>query len=159
MHFSSGVVSGYLDTQGVFDTVYWARQQENIPIETLWSQHYLSHIKPFVQLCFDYFDSPHKKARAFAREFSYDDDSILAILDFPHLPLTNNRAEQALRHWVIFRRLSYGTRNAQGSRTLCLLASVVDTCHQRKADAWSFIAQTIACRRKGAAVPSLPGAV
>jgi hypothetical protein len=34
------------------------------------------------------------------------------VLDHPELPLTNNAAERALRHWVIARRLSYGTRNA-----------------------------------------------
>jgi hypothetical protein len=34
---------------------------------------------------------------------------ILRPLDEPHLPLTNNAAEQALRHWVIARRISHDT--------------------------------------------------
>ena len=92
--------------------------------------------------------------RALAREFCYDEDAIFAILDFPELPLTNNVAEQALRHWVIMRRLTYGTRTAQGSRTLTLLASVIDTCRQRGASPWTFIADTIRNRRKR--LPALP---
>jgi hypothetical protein len=40
-------------------------------------------------------------------------------------------AERALRHWVIARRNGYGTRNAQGSRSVAVLAGVIDTCGQR----------------------------
>jgi len=43
----------------------------------------------------------------------------------------NNAAERALRHWVILRKLSLGTRTPVGSRVVALLASVIDTCRQR----------------------------
>ena len=33
-----------------------------------------------------------------------------------HLPLTNNQAEGRLRHWVILRKLCFGTRSQQDSR-------------------------------------------
>ncbi|MEA3411617.1 MAG: IS66 family transposase, partial [Pseudomonadota bacterium] len=65
-------------------------------------------------------------------------------------------AERALRHWVILRRISYGTRTPVGSRAFALLASVIDTCRKRKASPWPYLAQVIACGRRGQEVPSLP---
>jgi len=70
--------------------------------------------------------------------------------------LTNNEAERALRHWVIARRISQGTRTAQGSRTVAVLASVVDTCRKRGLSPWDFIAEVVAERRRGRPAPLLP---
>jgi hypothetical protein len=81
------------------------------------------------------------------------------VLDHPELPLTNNAAERALRHWVIARRISYGTRNRQGSRAFTLLASVIETCRQRGHSPWSFIAETVRERLRGNPVPVLPAAI
>ncbi len=39
----------------------------------------------------------HTKARALAREMLNDWEAIFQVLAHPHLPLTNNEAEQALR--------------------------------------------------------------
>ena len=78
------------------------------------------------------------------------------MLDYPWLPLTNNAAEQALRHWVIARRISFGTRTAQGSLAFALLASVIETCRQRKVSPWPYIAEVIKQRRKGEPAPVLP---
>jgi hypothetical protein len=57
------------------------------------------------------------------------------MLEHPELLLTNDLAERPLRHWVIARRISYGTRNPQGSRAFTVLASVIETCRQR---GWPF---------------------
>ena len=62
--------------------------------------------------------STHDKTRALGREFLNDWDAIFRILEYPAWPLTNNEAERALRHWVILRKITYGTRSPQGSRAL-----------------------------------------
>ena len=80
------------------------------------------------------------------------------VLQYPHLPLTNNAAEQALRHWVIARRISYGTRTEQGSRAFALLASVIETCRKRRISPWPYLASVIAERRKGQKAPVIPAA-
>jgi hypothetical protein len=91
-------------------------------------------------------------------EFLNDWDAIFRVLAHPHLPLTNNEAEQALRHWVILRRISYGTRSPQGSRAFALLASIIDTCRKRKASPWRYLAEVIDRARRGEQVPMLPTA-
>jgi hypothetical protein len=45
-------------------------------------------------------EAAHEKTRARAVEFLNDWDAIFRGLAHPHLPLTHNEAEQALRHWA-----------------------------------------------------------
>ncbi len=72
------------------------------------------------------------------------------------MPITNNLAERALRHWVISRKINYGTRTKQDSRGYAILASVIDTCRQRNVSPWEYIARVIDERRKNNPAPSLP---
>lgn len=63
------------------------------------------------------------------------------------------------RSWVIARKISHGTRTAEGSRAYTLLASVIDTCRQRGILPWPYIAQVIAERRQGKVAPPIPQAL
>jgi hypothetical protein len=99
------------------------------------------------QLCEHYRDSGHTKTRALAREFLHDWEAIFAILADPTRPLTNNLAERALRHWVIHRRIPYGTRTKAGTHAFGIIASVVDTCHLRNINPWPFLADSLLARR------------
>jgi transposase len=107
-------------------------------------------------LCKRHRDDANAKLRALARECLLDWDVIVRQVAEPHLLLTNNVAEQALRHWVIARRISMGTRSEAGSRAFALLARVIETCRKRSASPWAYIASVIATARKGLAIPSLP---
>ena len=91
--------------------------------------------------------------------YSFAPITIEVILINYSFGATINTAERALRHWVIARRISYGTRNRQGSRAFTLLASVIETCRQRGHSPWSFIAETLGERRRGNPVPVLPAAI
>ena len=51
--------------------------------------------------------------RSDVREFLYDGHVIRRPVAEPHLPLSNNAAEQALRHGVISRTISHGTRSEE----------------------------------------------
>jgi transposase len=63
----------------------------------------------------------HEQAQKLGKELLNDWEAIFRVLDEPHLPLTNNVAERALRHWVILRRISQGTRepNRAAGRWRC----------------------------------------
>ncbi len=100
----------------------------------------------------------HAKTKALAVELLNDWDAIFQVLAHPHLPLTNNAAERALRHWVIARAISHGTRTAVGSRVFVLLASVIDTCRQRGHSPWAYLATAITERRVGLPLAPLPQA-
>ena len=49
----------------------------------------------------------------------------MTCLRFPHIPLTNNTAERSLRHLVIKRRISYGSRSYKGASSLSVLYTVL----------------------------------
>lgn len=95
-------------------------------------------------------DADGEKARALAREVLNDWDAITAFVHDPGLPPTNNDAETALRHAVIARRISYGTRTDEGSRAYVALLTVIETCRRRRLDPWAIIEKAVAtARRKG----------
>lgn len=98
----------------------------------------------------------HAKTHALAVEFLNDWEAVFAILEHPSWPLTNNEAERALRHWVILRHISHGTRTPQGSRHFALLASVIDTCRRRGHSPWEYLRTAIARRRQGLDLLPLP---
>ncbi|OYD86499.1 transposase [Nostoc sp. 'Peltigera membranacea cyanobiont' 213] len=98
----------------------------------------------------------HTKLKALAKEILTDWDAVVACFYHPQLPPTNNEAERALRHAVIARRISYGTRTSEGSLAYCSVLSVVETCRLRKVDPWSYIAIVLTQARKGIKHPPIP---
>ena len=100
--------------------------------------------------------STHTKTRELAREMLNDWDAIFQVLTHPHLPLTNNEAERALRHWVILRNSCHGTRTEDGTRIFAILISVIETCRVRQQSPWIYLAAVIGQRRPGFPAPKLP---
>lgn len=137
------------------NAIYTARNQPEHPIGTLAKQHE-NDIEALKALCIANRDSTHDKLRAFSRELLGDWDIILRQIHDPSLPLSNNEAERMLRHWVIDRRLSNGTRTAEGTRSFTVLASVIETCRIRGAPVWDYLTCAIAAARKGLQLPALP---
>ena len=113
-------------------------------------------LNKILNLCWDHQHSSHDKVRALSREILLDWIAVFAILECPNFPLTNNDAERALRHWVIQRKISMGTRTPEGTRAFTLLASVIETCRKRNASPWLYIADIIKERRMGNPCPALP---
>jgi transposase len=68
---------------------------------------------------------------------------------------TNNAAERALRHAVIWRRISGGTDSEAGSRFVERMLSVVATCRQRGDGVLDFLTACLRARLDGGVGPSL----
>jgi len=81
----------------------------------------------------------HEKTHALAVEMLSDWDVIFTVLNHSYFPLTNNEAERALRHWVILRRISYGTQTEQVSRIFAILPSVIETCRICQQCPWRYL--------------------
>ena len=137
------------------DSIYRMREmsQEHRAIEAALADE--TRIEVLAE-CIKQEDARNEKARAFAGEILNDIQAIFRILKEPELPLTNNRAEQAIRPLVILRKISYGSKTDEGSRAISLLASVTTTVFVRGQHAWNFLADLINKRRTGHPPPSLP---
>jgi transposase len=71
---------------------------------------------------------------------------------------TNNASERALRHAVIWRKLSFGTQSAAGSRFVETMLTVVETCRQQQRPVFNYLTEAIQARSAGRTIPSLvPG--
>lgn len=68
---------------------------------------------------------------------------------------TNNAAERALRHPVIWRRLSYGTHSTSGSQFVERILTTVESCRLQRRDCLDFVRLAVIAHRAGQPAPSL----
>ena len=68
---------------------------------------------------------------------------------------TNNAAERALRHGVLWRKMSHGPKSVVGSEYLGCIWSVVETCRQQRRGVWDFLTVCLASAAQGCSLPSL----
>jgi transposase len=68
---------------------------------------------------------------------------------------TNNASERALRHAVIWRRISAGTDSVDGSRFVERMLTVVATCRQQKRNVLDYLSTCFEAHLRGQKVPSL----
>ena len=69
--------------------------------------------------------------------------------------LANNATEQALRHALIGRKLSFGTQSAGGSRFVERLLRVIETCRRQKCNAFVWLTDAVRAHYNGQPTPSL----
>lgn len=78
-----------------------------------------------------------------AREIYARRESLWRFVDIEDVEPTNNASERALRHGVIWRKLSFGTQSASGSRFVETILTVVETCRQQSRNLVDFITQAV----------------
>ena len=99
--------------------------------------------------------SRHAPTAALCRDLFDRFDQLWMFLDHPQGEPTNNVAERALRHAVIWRKLSFGTQSAAGSRFVETLLSVIETCRQQQRDVFAFVTQAVEAHFSHRPAPSL----
>ena len=73
----------------------------------------------------------------------------------PLVPPTNNAAEQALRGWVIKRKLSYFTHSGRGMRFWETIMSTVQTCAMQGRSTFEYVSDSMQSWLAGQPPPSL----
>jgi transposase len=68
---------------------------------------------------------------------------------------TNNAAERAVRHGVLWRKQSHGPRSAAGATYLANIWSVVETCRRHEKNVWDYLAACVAAADHGRPLPRL----
>jgi transposase len=64
---------------------------------------------------------------------------LFTFLKYLDVEPTNNQAEQSIRNLVIFRKISFGTRSAEGSRTHSVLPSLILTAQRQNQHPLQFL--------------------
>ncbi len=86
-------------------------------------------------------------------------ERLWTFVDVAGVEPTNNASERALRPAVIWRKLSFGTQSASGSRFVETILTVVETCHRRKRNSFEYLTAAVSAHFRGQPAPSLLGGV
>ncbi len=96
------------------------------------------------------------EARTLAGRFrGHDADSYFHFLTIPGIEPTNNQTEQAIRHVVIDRHITQGTRGKRGQQWCQRVWTVLATCHQQKRRVFDFFCNVLNAHFRQDAAPSL----
>ncbi len=91
----------------------------------------------------------------FCKELVEHKDNLWTFVDIEGIEPTNNAAERALRHAVIWRKLSFGTQSANGSRFVERLLTVVETCRRQSRNTFTWLTTAVEANLSKKPTPSL----
>jgi transposase len=99
---------------------------------------------------------PRAEARTLADRFrGREADNYFRFLTTPGIEPTNNQTEQAIRHIVIDRHITQGTRGQRGQRWCERVWTVIATCRQQSRRVFEFFCNAINAHFQQKAAPSL----
>jgi transposase len=99
--------------------------------------------------------SGERRLQGMCRELYEHRQWLWTFLDVEGVEPTNNASERALRHAVIWRKLSFGTQSAAGSRYVETLLTIVETCRQQHRPVFNYLAESIQAHWSAKPSPSL----
>jgi transposase len=83
------------------------------------------------------------------------DTALWSFVTAPGVEPTNNAAERALRHPVIWRRTSRGTQSDQGRLFVQRMLTVAETCRRQRRPVFAFVRSALLAYRAGYPAPFL----
>ena len=111
--------------------------------------------KKFFALADRYLDSRDKQVANLALALLEHFERFFAFLRHEGVEPTNNAAERALRCAVQWRKISFGSRSAQGEVAVARLLTVTRTCRMRNRPPLAYLVTAIRSHRNASPVPSL----
>lgn len=100
-------------------------------------------------------ESGNKKYAGMCRELCEHREWLWTFLREEDVEPTNNASERALRHAVIWRKLSFGTQSAAGSRFMESMLTVIETCRQQGRSTFAYLTAAVESHLAGKPAPSL----
>jgi transposase len=101
-------------------------------------------------------ESPHtREAAALEQRFYKHVDDYFRFISDPQVEPTNNLAEQAIRFVAVHRRLTQGTRGADGQRWCERIWTVIQSCAQQGRSVYEFLCAAVTANFASHPAPSL----
>jgi hypothetical protein len=99
-----------------------------------------------------YFDA---RVNGFCKELWEHRERHWTFVEVEDVEPTNNGAEQALRHAVIWRKPSFGIQSASGSRVVERLLTVIETCRRQNRNVLQWLVEAVHTDLNCQSTPSL----
>lgn len=100
-------------------------------------------------------DSGNKSLVGMCQELYEHRDWLWTFVRCEGVEPTNNAGERALRHAVIWRKLSFGTQSPGGSRFVETMLTVIETCRQQNRNVFEYLTAAVNAHLTGHPAPSL----
>ena len=102
--------------------------------------------------------SGNRKLVGMCKELYAHREWLWTFLEVDGVEPTNNVSERALRHAVIWRKLSFGTQSRHGSTFVATILTVVETCRQQSRNVFAYLTAAMQAHFAHESAPSLlPG--
>lgn len=95
------------------------------------------------------------KARALAKDLLRQWESLWTFVDSEGAVPTNNEAERALRHAVVWRKTSHGIQSEEGAKFVERILTVLGTAVKQSLSVLPYLREVCLARLEGRAAPSL----
>lgn len=99
--------------------------------------------------------SGNSKLQGMCEPLYHHRDWLWTFLEVEGVEPTNNASERALRPAVIWRKLSFGTQSARGSRFVETILTVIETCHRQSRNSFHYLTAAIRAHFADQPAPSL----
>jgi transposase len=99
--------------------------------------------------------SGHPRLVGMCRELYVHRQWLWMFLDHEDVEPTNNASERALRHAVIWRKLSFGTQSPGGSRFVETMLTVIESCRQQGRNVFEYVTAAVQAHFAHQPTPSL----
>jgi transposase len=118
---------------------------------TISRRAFRQRMRPIRQQVEEYLLRGYWNARVsgFCKELWEHREHLWTFVDHDGVEPTNNAAEQALRHAVIWRKLSFGTQSASGSRFVERLLTVIETARRQRRNVFSWTVGAVQANLNG----------
>ena len=100
-------------------------------------------------------ESSDADVRGTCRELYEHRQWLWMFLRYEGVEPTNNAGERSLRHAVIWRKLSFGTQSANGSRFVETMLTAIETCRQQGRNVFAFLTNAVEAHLAHQPAPSL----
>ena len=111
--------------------------------------------KQFFALAERHLESGDSKVRNLARALFVNFEHFFTCIEHEHVEPTNNSAERALRHAVIWRKIMFGNRSEAGEVAVARLLTIAAPCKMQNRDVLVYLTMAIRSHRRGDTPPSL----
>ena len=97
----------------------------------------------------------HPGTAGTCRDILKREEALWTFVDVPGVEPTNNLAERQIRPGVLWRKGSFGTQSAAGSRFVERIMTVVSTLKQQGRNVLDYLAEACEAANQGRPAPSL----
>jgi transposase len=134
---------------------WWHRLRDGAPARSSF-QTYVATMRPFLREDLERGAACGcSKTAGTCRELLSGETHLWTFVRVEGIEPTNNGAERALRHGVIYRKLSGGTDSESGSRSVERILSVVATCRQQDINVLDYLTRCYQAHLDRQPAPSL----